>query len=430
MTKINKYFILFIVLFIWLTVASVYAYRSVWFHRSSDHWGQLQYAEIIVRENRLPFPREGRVTYNPPLYYFINSLLFPESIKGNNTLHINSVRAMSIVYGAIAIVFMWWLLNLIGLNPCSQMVSLLFVSTTPMFVFEFSTYNNDSLSTMLGIATIAISYALVQKWSIVLAILLFVLTLAGCFTKYTYIWCIIVISVMYLLNFLKFKLPDHSQRKIIFILFLAFIIFLVKWLLPHNYYHAGKLFPFNDEELFMREFSVKEIFHNAAHRFKIPFIQESAIVWKEPFIFPHGGIASKRNNFWSYSFVSSVMAEWIYTKPHLIFIWSMLLIHLLANIIGFLQIFKGNIPRLAFALILFGNLLQATHILRLRDDTGLGFAMAYRYIAWTWIGWVVLYSYSLSSKSKLVNWIVGFLLATGILNNIYFLMTVEGDNYY
>lgn len=124
------------------------------------------------------------------------------------------------------------------------------------------------------------------------------------------------------------------------------------------------------------------------------------------------------------------MAEWIYTKPHLIFIWSMLLIHLLANIIGFLQIFKGNIPRLAFALILFGNLLQATHILRLRDDTGLGFAMAYRYIAWTWIGWVVLYSYSLSSKSKLVNWIVGFLLATGILNNIYFLMTVEGDNYY
>lgn len=148
MTKINKYFILFIVLFIWLTVASVYAYRSVWFHRSSDHWGQLQYAEIIVRENRLPFPREGRVTYNPPLYYFINSLLFPESIKGNNTLHINSVRAMSIVYGAIAIVFMWWLLNLIGLNPCSQMVSLLFVSTTPMFVFEFSTYNNDSLSTI------------------------------------------------------------------------------------------------------------------------------------------------------------------------------------------------------------------------------------------------------------------------------------------
>src|SRR3990167_6545068 len=112
MIKINKYLTLFIVLFIWLTVASVYACRSVWFHRSSDHWGQLQYAEIIVRENRLPTPREGWITYNPPLYYFINSLLFPESIKSDKILHINSVRAMSIIYGAIAIAFMWWLLNL------------------------------------------------------------------------------------------------------------------------------------------------------------------------------------------------------------------------------------------------------------------------------------------------------------------------------
>lgn len=430
MIKINKYFVLFIVLFIWLTVASVYAYRSVWFHRSSDHWGQLQYAEIIVCENRLPAPREGRVTYNPPLYYFISSLLFPESIKGDRNLHINSVRAMSIIYGAIAIVFMWWLLNLINVNPFAQIISLLFILTTPMFVFEFSTYNNDSLALMLGIATVSVSYALSQKWSIPLAVLLFALSLAGYFTKYTYVWCIIIISTLCLSDFLKFKLPDHSQRKIIFILLLTFIIFFTKWLLPHNYYHTGKLFPFNDEELFVKKFDFKEILQNASTRLKFPVIQEPVTVWKEPFIYPHGGAHSKRGNFWSYGFVSSLMAEWIYTKPHVCFIWSMLFIHLVGNVLGFLQIFKGNIPRLAFALIMLANFLQAAHVLRLRDDTGLGFGMAYRYISWAWIGWVVLYAFALSGKSKILNWLLGFVLTGGIINHIYFLMTVEGDNYY
>src|SRR4051794_11335267 len=84
------------VILVWLLLAVLHIARtppSAFTHDFKDH---VLNTHIIAYEHRLPLPREGWETYQPPLYYLINALLNP-----NHAWHVLWVRISSAIYGAL-----------------------------------------------------------------------------------------------------------------------------------------------------------------------------------------------------------------------------------------------------------------------------------------------------------------------------------------
>src|SRR3989338_11163834 len=133
-----------IVIAVWLIIASLYLIHTPLDHRNHDYGHHLFYTEIISKEHSFLKPYDGTETYQPPLYYLVNSFIAPESIKSDKISHSNYVRVLSVVYGSITIFLLFCLLKEAFYNPVFCLFPLLFLITTPKFVFVFSTYNNDS----------------------------------------------------------------------------------------------------------------------------------------------------------------------------------------------------------------------------------------------------------------------------------------------
>ena len=92
-----------IAIVMWIIIAIYYCLRTPYDQLSNDFWGHLQYTEIIATQHRLPRHNEGLETFQMPLYYLISSLVLPESLRGDKIAHINGVRFLSVLYGAISL---------------------------------------------------------------------------------------------------------------------------------------------------------------------------------------------------------------------------------------------------------------------------------------------------------------------------------------
>src|SRR5437016_5370270 len=96
--KPRDFWILIGVVVLWMLLATAFIARSPAGAFSHDTHGHVQNTRILYFEHRLPNPREGWETYQPPLYYLVNTLLLP-----GHESHIFWVRLASAVYGAAAL---------------------------------------------------------------------------------------------------------------------------------------------------------------------------------------------------------------------------------------------------------------------------------------------------------------------------------------
>ena len=425
MNVLNNNSVLKFALFFWVLIAVLYLRHTPLDHRNHDYSHHLYYTEIIATQHRFPKPYEGTETYHPPLYYLINSFLAPESLKTDKVLHSNCVRGLSVFYGALTIILLSWFCSKFVPDKRARLIALLFLITTPKFMFIFSTYNVDSLATLISVAVITISYMLYTNWSKNLALVFLLISTAGIYTKYTTVFCMIVVSLMCSYNFLKGKLPNKKQFGIISIFVLAMILHY-PWLINHNYKNTGRLTPTNTDFKIDQNLSIQSYFNSIRSVIRIPILQSTPHEWDEPWVYTIADHPeTKANDYISTAFITSLIGEYVFSKPHKNFIWILYCIHLVLYIAAFMQVGLSPINKLAGSLIFLAHFVYLLMLGRVSIPVWAAY-YDFRLICWSWLGWFILYSSLLVNGSK---WWKKLFVASVVLH-VYILLTVEGGYWY
>ncbi len=423
------------ILLVWIAIGTLFIYR-VPFDRpgpAHDFWGHIGYTDHIARNHSLPNPIGWWEAPQAPLYYFINSFMLPKSLLANTvtgkTAHINFVRGLSVLYGAIVLIIFSWFLTKFNFNPFIQVLVLLFTITTPAFIIVFSTYNNDSLAMMLSVILLFLSYKLYYKWSWKIAPLLLLVATAAVYTKISAAIAHITISLFCCRNFKDKKLPSSTELKIVGILALA-IILLFPWARFHNYKHTGKYLPSYNYIFGVKTKFGKEEFKTVLGVvFRIPKWQsykpDLSHEWDDPFCHPFfeaPNIATKRYDYLAYTLLTMTIDTYKYVVPAVGFVWAILFLHLIAFIIALREIFKSTINKLCGFIIFTSHFLAIVFILPVAIFTP-GPQIDYRYISWGFLPWIILYASVLSKEGKLSS-ILRRVFTLCIIVQIYFLITL------
>lgn len=393
-------------------------------HFNKTHW--------IVVEHRLA--GETEVPHQPPLYYLINSLiardtLFPNHYHENPTLHINIVRALSVVYGGLTLFFLSFFLQQVTKCELDKLLVLLYLCTTPKFVNIFTSYNNDTLAILLIAVLSMIAYKLCYKPSRLLEICLFITATASIFTKYTSVLFIIAVITICCKNFLKLKLPTKNELKIVFIL-----IFSLTSLIPWVHYCTKisnppiPLFPPWDSTVFngIHNTDYRWLMRNTKQALKmvvrIPILQLPKQAWEDPWTHTLNEPQTKKGDYWAYSWISSVIGAVIYNKPSQQVIWLLLFIHLIVYILAFRELFRSKVTRLATFVIFSTSFMHLAYLVN-KDFTGSAFD--YRYLGWNLGSWTILILSALSNPSfRFIP--KRMLMIVAILINTYVVMVGDG----
>ncbi len=424
MIKSNRW-VLLSALLIWFILVLFHIYRTPIDHLSHDFGSHLSYTEVIIREHRLPKPYEDGGY--PPLYYLINSVIAPESLKADKTFHIDWVRKLSALYGAMSILIFYWVLNVDSKTAPRLLLALLYIFTTPKFIFVFSTYNNDSLATLCGIAIVALSYKLYLKWSDLKALLLLVAAVAGLYTKYTIALPILGIMFLCIVQIGKSKRFCKTESKLILILLLS-IMAILPWCLLHNYKDTKEFFPRHFElSSLKRIWTIDDNLKVLKVITRIPYVNSYPDEWEDPFAHTSWGYVNKSTksfDYWAYSMVTSILDEYGFSYPGVANFWLLLCLHLLTYLLVLKNVIKSNIQRLSGILILLSHL---GAIATIPFYIFSGFIMTpgffeYRYICWNWIVWGALYIKALSESTLLSTMLVRIMFVSVILH-LYILFT-------
>jgi hypothetical protein len=169
---------LMVLLVVWELFGGLYTLRMSPGALTHDVLHHLQYTRIIYYDHRLPAPHEGMETYQPPLYYMINSRLDVPSVH-----HPLWGRLLGLQFGLLALALIAWRLEAVGTSERLQAAILAFILTSPTFLFVFASYNNDALATLLSIAILATTWEMIRRPRASLALLLGALMTAALYTK-------------------------------------------------------------------------------------------------------------------------------------------------------------------------------------------------------------------------------------------------------
>lgn len=416
---------------IWLILMTLYMSHTSPQERSHDFWDHVQYTKILVNNHRLPYPLEGWETYQPPLYYTINSFVLPQTIKNNTATHINFVRLLSVIYGVITLFLISSLISEVTNNIVAKTLALMFIATTPTYVFIFSTYNNDSLMTLLCIGLVFAFRKLEKNWSIKNAFILYLLAAASLYTKITSIVCIVGLIFICLKSLFIFKFPSKFQTKTVGLLLLS-IVSLLPWMIFHNYKHTNKLIPSNDVTLknisiltkhtkvlglLLKNEKLLGIKHDFSHE------------WETPWAYPesHNGkeqISTKKYDYFGFTFITSIIGEYVLTKPHVVCIWIILFIHLMAYIGGLFSICNLEIAKFARLIILFSTF---CHIVLFSPYTEFYASFIdYRYISWNCALWGILYCTLITNRNNFVSTSSKILFTLATIIQSYIMISIRG----
>jgi hypothetical protein len=206
-------------------------------------WGHVKYSALIHQEKKLPNPYQDWQTYQPPAYYLINQIFLPQVKK-----HVIRVRLFSIVYGLIFLLSCHVVMNQWNIPKFIQLPVLIYFMSIPAFVHLFTTYNNDSLAMALSGAITAVSVQCFFKPKISLAVVLFLLTALGIYTKYNILLLFISIGILLSGAFL-FRAVAMKKVLLIILPLLLGSLTIVPYLRFHNYVYTGKYLPDNKDPL-------------------------------------------------------------------------------------------------------------------------------------------------------------------------------------
>lgn len=417
---------------VWIIIASLYLIHTPHDHRGHDHWQHFFNTEYIVKMHKLPPPYEHWETYHPPLYYFINSFITPTNVKStkieDKVIHINYVRALSVLYGAIVLFLLNSILIYFKFNPLSRLISLIFLCTTPKFAFTFSIYNNDSLALLFSTVMIYSLFKIFKKWSNKWALILLIATTLGLYTKMTIFFLIFFIVTFCCRSFLKKELPNKVDKKVMVTMCLS-VALLFPWMFLHNLQHTGKLLPNNNHVI--KDKGVDTHIKSALPLLYKDTIKGNEKKWTSPWVLPTWQSSppdTKRYDYWSYFYITSVIGEYRFHKPHVNFIWALFFLHLIIYLFGLSKSTKSNINKLALSSIIFCHII---HILYLQFSISnakflIPSVMDFRYFGWLWISWIILFASTLDTGKNKVNKYLASVFLLGTLVNVYVLMTVEG----
>ena len=420
--------VLSIALIIWLCLAFHYLIRVPGFERTHDIGSHINYSETIARQHKLPDLNESFQAYHPPLYYLIINAVSPPTVGIDTKYHLNCVRAMSILFGAIVICIIGWILNKVTNDKIVRLLVLLFIVTTPKFVFIFTAYNNDVLATLFCIGLIGLGYKLINNWSRGLGIFLLLITVGAFYTKYTATFCVLPLFLICCKGLLRDKLNNQNQKWIMIILIISFMFF-VPWLYFHNYLHSKQFAPTHLGGGMYEHYTIGNAMKTLSSILKIPIFYSVPNEWVVPWAYPGQETAhesTKRIDYFSFSFVTSIIGEWILKKPDVSFIWTIFYIHLMAYILGLKQMFKSKITKYAASMLILIYLVHIAFVTRLKSPVW-GCIMDYRYICSSWIAWAILYASALSERNILSK-VLKVVLILGIILQICIVMTVTGNH--
>ncbi len=410
-----------IVISVWVIIAAGYCIRVPIDHIADNFWSHVENTKIIVTQHRLPFPNEGQEAVQMPLYYLLNSLIVPRDIMNNVIVHINFVKALSILYGAISLIVIGLFLKEVTNKPGPKLLSLLFIATTPNFIIIFTMYNNDSLEILLSILLSYLSYKLYNKWSWFCAIALFITTVIALYVKLTALFSISIVLLLCLIEIFCVKKHILETQRIIITFFIS-ILFLLPWLVFNNHKNSGQLIllcpPYSREQP-NTNITVNQIKQLIGITCKISALQPNKPnyinEWDDPW--PHTAWyhihpSTKRYDYWAYTFISSIIGDATYTNPSVLYIWIIYWIHLIAYLGGLVKAHVSRITQLSGFSILLTYLFQILSVIFFLDLPHR--SMTYRYIAWNFAPWAILYTNLLCTKLEF-SFILKICLLIGIL---------------
>lgn len=427
--KLSHRTILEIVILTWTVIVLVYLVRTPVADRTHDLVGHLGYTKIVAQEKRLPSQLESTQSNNPPLYYLVNSLVAPKSLKSggtDKTVHIQYTKLLSVIYGVVTLLLIGNFLKRIAVPPLVILLILLFVGTTPEFVFVFTSYNNDSLAVLLSVALLVSLWSTYNNWSLWKMLVTLIIAICGLYVKCSMIFCLLSVILICLIKIARGVTVDKKLVKILAILLTSIVLFL-PWLI----FHEGSIFLMgrSSGRINMSSVLLKGI-ERLSTVLKIPVLQTNNKEWKKPWVYPvtkdnidsiH--VSSKSFDYLSYIFVTSVIGEYEFKSPGIRVIWFLLGVHLFVYAVAVSGSFSSSVTKLAFGLIVLSHI---THMLSLAfyETPILGYTMDYAHIFWSLLCWTILYSSAAQSKREIVSSVFSCLLLVGTIIHLYVLMTV------
>lgn len=362
----------------WFLFAFLFIARSPAGAFSHDFRGHVQFTQILYSERRIPLPREGWETYQPPLYYLINTLFSPERPS-----HTFQIRLMSALYGILTLLLITRLLARYAILPSAQLIVLAFVASAPSFIFMFTTYNNDSLATLLSVAILVTAHAWILEGRRRSVIFLGVLILAGLYTKLTVVFPLAALCMILGLLGLFRKLPWKRIVPVFGAVGLGTLL-LSPWLLGHNYRHTGLLTPTPAD--FPVDSRVR-LPQTALRTVLTPPLWNSQ-EWKDPFAHLWGEAHHKKNSYLSYLFVTSIFDEYTFASLPPALPWAIVFLHGILLITALGRANSSAIGRLCLGFIVLGIVFLTSLIFR----SPYASYMDFRYIAWLWLPGALLYA--------------------------------------
>lgn len=423
--KLSNKTILIIITICWGLTSVLYQAHTKAERRSHDFAGHLYYSSTIANEGRLPKHFESYETYHPPLYYFLCSLVAKDSFLGNIGTHVHYVRCLSALFGLVTLLLIFHLTGLVTNNGLCRLIILLFTMTTPKFVFMFSTYNNDSLSTLLCVALLVVSYKLYLRWSRILALVFLLVCTAGFYTKYTFIWCAFVIFIFCIGGIISDKKSARNLINLILLFAISFSMF-VPWIY-YSYKSTGKLFPMTMGKNIYKNPNINDVKNTLSTVLKFPIKKDFFKEWRYPWVYsdsdkPYG----KAYDYFAVVFATSIIGEYTFTKPHESYVWIILLIHFLIYLFAIKNSLNTRLTAISLLIIISIHLLHIYLIGLIRVPVWLA-CMDFRFIAWSWACWSVLYASICSKESKPLRLFSNFIMLIATVIQTYILITLEGE---
>ena len=387
-----------------------------------DFWAHIEYTKILVNQHRLPKPGEGFETHQQPLFYLIASLIAPKALNTNLEFHVNCVRIISLLFGAFSIIVIAWLLNEVTKNKWIQLLTLLFIETTPKFVFIFSVYNNDSFVTFFSMLIAALAYKFYKENNNFYLKLLFVVSILALYSKLSSllpILCLIVLCLFQIIKYPDAKMNFKSvEMKIVTALFISLLSLIPVAI--YNHKCIGVYFPSLDIKGLAYELKFKPEKTFVAIFTPISLLTDFKDKWNDPLVHPWPHAASKKNDYWAFNYLTSVYGEFDFQSPQKLILWVVLLTHLFIYIIALTKIFESGTGKLAGAVILLAHLFQIAHVIKNPFSCNMDF----RFVAWLYLLWSVLYVKVLKTQNTWYSRHISNIMLLGIIFSLYFLFTV------
>jgi hypothetical protein len=391
------------VLLFWLALAVPFVLRTPDDSYSHDYDGHLGYSQFLNDHHRLPHAGEGWEGNQPPLYYL---LIHPLAV--GTPRHTLYVRFFAIALGAIALMLIQSTLETLGVSSIVRLASLLFLASTPAFVFSFSSYNNDVLSIFLGILLWTMFIRYVRNPTLRLALGLGLISLAGSLSKYSFGAAIVSVLVAALYAWRRGLLSNLFLKRLV----LGQLIvapFIFGWLYVHNVRSSGHWLAINSLNV-----PLQQLPHSRLETILTP-PGFTSWEWTTPFadeFLPVG----KKNSLTAYALVTSVFGEYNLRQIQDFWIWLILWIHILWSAYALSQISRSRMNEILGIALAMGWIALAGYLWGIP----FGSAMDFRHVAWVWVPLALLSTGALQSlwdspRKRATRWALSLIFATCLL---------------